>query len=85
MKYHASAHCDEAGDFCATMRGPFVGPDDALAARHARAIRAVLLATRVWKKARASSNDEFRFADAERRLYVAQERLERIEKEVKRG
>ena len=57
----------------------------ALALRHARAMKAVLLAAKAWARAREASSDEFRYADAERRLYAAQARLAKIEKKVSRG
>lgn len=67
--------------------------------RLARAMKAVLLATRAWKRdaARYAAAEQkgvlccdggaviFRRADAERRLYAAQERLAKIEREVSRG
>ena len=70
----------------ATLKSRAKTADVALATRHARAMRAVQLAVKAWARARARSGiDEFRFADAERRLYAAQERLAKIEKEVCRG
>ena len=69
------------------------GGGEALATRHARAMKAVLLAAKAWAKAvdrRANADPADYVArivaeDAERRLYAAQEQLERIEKEVSRG
>ena len=70
---------------------------DALASRQARAMRAALLAAKAWanaveKRAKAlrvnAQHQHFAeviVADAERRLYAAQERLAKIEKEVSRG
>jgi len=82
MRYDATSEII-AGEWYATVQATRPA-SEALALRHASAVRAVLLAVRAWAKARGLL-DEFRFADAERRLYAAQERLAQIEKEVTRG
>lgn len=82
MRYDATSET-VAGEHYATVQATRPA-SEALALRHASAVRAVLLAVRAWAKARGLL-DEFRFADAERRLYAAQERLAQIEKEVTRG
>ena len=82
MRYDATSEII-AGEWYATVQATRPA-SEALALRHASAVRAVLLAVRAWAKARGLL-DEFRFADAERRLYAAQERLAQIEKEETRG
>lgn len=82
MRYDATSEII-AGEWYATVQATRPA-SEALALRHASAVRAVLLAVRAWAKARGLL-DEFRFADAERRLYAAQERLAQIEKEVSHG
>lgn len=82
MRYDATSEII-AGEWYATVQAARPA-SEALALRHASAVRAVLLAVRAWAKARGLL-DEFRFADAERRLYAAQERLAQIEKEVSHG
>ena len=72
------------------------GGGEALALRHARAMKAVLVAARGWKRAVKAEDDVIAGGlepgdltrlrvHAEARLFVAQDRLERIEKEVSRG
>ena len=69
MRYDATSEII-AGEWYATVQAARPA-SEALALRHASAVRAVLLAVRAWAKARGLL-DEFRFADAERRLYAAQ-------------
>lgn len=89
MRYDATSEII-AGEWYATVQAARPA-SEALALRHASAVRAVLLAVRAWAKARGllerwpSPRRRCRFADAERRLYAAQERLAQIEKEVTRG
>lgn len=82
MRYDATSEI-VAGEWYATVQAARPA-SEAHALRHASAMKAVLLAAKAWAKARGLL-DEFRFADAERRLYAAQERLAKIEREVSRG
>ena len=84
MRYTAEALQDENDD---TGYSPAVvaptGPSEALAVRHARAMAAVLRASRAYATARNSGDGEReRAMDANLRRAVA--RLEKVEKEVSR-
>jgi hypothetical protein len=81
MRYDAEATV-VAGEHYATLQSAMPA-DEALALRHARAMRAVLLAAKAWAK--APESDEFRYADAERRLYAAQIRLAKTENMINDG
>ena len=75
------------------------GGGEALATRHARAMKAVLLAAKAWAKAATALEVAYerdvhvsagapiaqRHLDATKRLLDAQARLAKIEKEVSRG
>ena len=72
---------EEGGEWDATV-------SEALALRHARAMKAVLLAAKAWAKRwpRDRTLDEQRaYEVATARLLAAQARLTKIEKEVSRG
>ena len=88
MKYHAYA--TENGEAVPRYFGEVRSLSEVgappLALRHARAMKAVLLAAKAWARAwtAALENPEgLRVAD--RRLVTAQERLAKIEKEASRG
>ena len=91
MKYHANAigNGEEPPDYFAEVRAdPEVAcPDFAL--RHARAMKAVLLAAKAWNRARESRRMMPDGLSAEYvtrcRLACACQRLAKIEKEVSRG
>jgi hypothetical protein len=80
MRYDAEATV-VAGEHYATLQSAMPA-DEALAIRHARAMRAVLLAAKAWERA-GRAVDLHRYSAA--RLARAQERLAKIEKEVSRG
>lgn len=100
MKYVATAHQEADGRWyaCVESDGKRSRGMD-LALRHARAMKAVLLAARAWARAAtalevAYERDERvsagapivqRHLDATKRLLDAQARLAKIEKEVSRG
>ena len=60
------------------------GGGEALALRHARAMKAVLIAVKAWNREMLGPS-EMRLRAAEDRLSRAQERLAKIEEEVSRG
>ena len=86
MRYTAEVLQDENDDtgYSAAVVAP-AGPSEALAARHARAMAAVLRASKVWRKQYAKSGWVDALDAADQRLERAVARLEKVEKEVGRG
>lgn len=87
MRYDAVA--DEFADCAFAMVTGARAKSAAIALRHARAMKAVLLAAKAWNRARESRRMMPDGLSAEYvtrcRLACACQRLERIEKEVARG
>lgn len=86
MKYLAVS-LEEGGEWDATVQAARPA-SEALALRHARAMKAVLLAAKAWAKRwpRDRTLDEQRaYEIATARLLGAQARLAKIEKEVSHG
>ena len=80
MKY--SVHCGPYGGAWAAEVGVEGVPSEALANRHARAMKAVLLAAKAWGRSCRAENPS---VDLEVRMLAAVNRLAKIEKEVSRG
>lgn len=97
MRYDATSEI-VAGEWYATVQATRPA-SEALALRHASAVRAVLLAAKAWTKAATALEIAYerdvhvsagapiaqRHLDATKRLLDAQARLAKIEREVSRG
>ena len=86
MRYEATAVAVVNGEHCAAVEAVVRAPE-ALAARHARAMKSVLLAAKAWHAQMVAGYGTYTPADDTvcTQLSLSCERLAKVEKEVPRG